>query len=214
MTRYLALILVSTALTAAEPSPPPCQFIQPEKLIVHEDGSRELAATTVKFHGEWKLAQGVIHGVHGNEKHLATLRFNELFENCVITFRIRFVDPGRFAFVAGAHGLDVAFSASSPEAPAPVKIKGRKPGQSVDEKAQVLTETDMTFKVGEWINVLIEHTGDQVRVKIGENEMTAVGGFRYHGKEKKEFYLNAGDQPGTRVEFDDILCWSGTSLKP
>lgn len=214
MIRYLSLILTSTALAAAQPSPPPCQFIQPEKLIVNEDGSRELAATSVKFHGEWALKDGIICGVHGNEKHIATLKFVQPFEDCVLKFRVRFVDPGNFIFVGGGHGVDVSFSAGRPASTHPIKLKGRKPGQAPEAKAQVLATQEKAFQVGEWIEVLIEHSGDRLRAKIGDTEIEAVGGFRASGNKKAVFYLNAGDKPGTRVEFDDILCWSGTPLKP
>ncbi len=208
----LSLLSATFTVHAAEPTPPACQFIRPEKLIVHEDGSRELAATSVKFHGEWALKDGVISGVHGNEKHIATLKFVQPFEDCVLTFRVRFVDPGHFAFVAGAHGLDVAFSAATPAAPAPIKIKGRKPEQAPEAKSQVLVTQDKEFRVGEWIDVLIEYSGHQMRTKIGDTEMKATGHFRNVGRENKVFYLNAGNKPGTRVEFDDILCWSGKRI--
>lgn len=114
----LSLLSATFTVHAAEPAPPACQLINPEKLIVNEDGSRELAATSVQFHGEWTLKDGVICGVHGHEKHIATLKFAQPFEDCVLTFRVRFVDAGSFVFVAGAHGMDVAFSASSPATPA------------------------------------------------------------------------------------------------
>jgi hypothetical protein len=208
----VCLSFAAVSACAAEPTPPPCQLIKPEKLIVHEDGTRELAATSVKFHGEWALKDGLICGVHGNEKHVATLKFVQPFEDCVLTFRVRLLDPGRFIFVAGGHGMDVSFTVASPAAPMPINIKGRKPGQPPEEKSQVLVTQDKTFQVGEWISVLIEHADDQVRVKIGDTEVQATGGFRASGREKNVFYLNAGDKPGCRVEFDDILCWSGKRI--
>jgi len=209
---FFAGLSASFAIYAAEPSPPPCQFIKPEKLVVHEDGTRKLAATSVTLHGEWSLQDGVICGVHGHEKHLATLKFDQPFEDCVLTFRVRFVDAGSFVFVAGAHGLDVAFSAASPAVPAPIKIKGRKPETGPESKPQVLTTQDKAFKVGEWIDVLIEYSGDQMRARIGDTEMKATGHFRNVGRKNKVFYLNGGNKPGTRVEFDDILCWSGKRI--
>ena len=224
-TQSLLLLLLVSQVTAAEPAAPACQFIKPEKLIVHEDGSRELAATSVKFHGEWALKDGLICGVHGQEKHLATLKFGQPFEDCVLTFRMRFVDPGRFVFVGGGHGLDVAFGStmSDPKAPKPAAFELSKinildritrdaKGKPLPQSRKTIASAERAFPVGEWIHVLIEHSGDRVRVKIGETEIHGTGKFDVGPQGKDVFYLNAGEKPGTRVEFDDILCWSGKRI--
>ena len=225
--RYLSslLALLITHAAAAEPVQPVCTLIKPEKLLVHEDGSRELAATTVKFHGNWKLADGIIYGTHGDEKHLATLKFDQTFENCVLTFRMKFVDPGRFVFVGGGHGIDVAFGSTSsdPKAPKPAAFELSKINilDSITRDAEgtplkprkSVASAERAFLVGEWIDVLIEHSVKEVRVKIGDTELTGTGNFEAGPQGKSVFYLNAGEKPGSRIEFDDILFWSGKPLK-
>lgn len=220
------LALFLTQASAVEPAPPACILIQPEKLLVHEDGTRELAPSTVKFHGDWKLADGVIHGTHGDEKHLATLKFDQPFENCVLTFRLRFVDPGRFVFVGGGHGIDVAFGSTSGDPKAPKlaafelskinildSITRDADGKPLKQPRKSVASAERAFPVGEWIDVLIEHSGKDVRVKIGDTELTGTGNFEAGPQGKSVFYLNAGEKPGSRIEFDDILCWSGKSLR-
>jgi hypothetical protein len=220
------LTVAATSSFAAEPQPPTCTLIKPEKLIVYEDGSRELATTSVKHHGLWALSEGVIKGTHGNEAHLATLKFDQPFENCVLTFRLRFVDPGRFIFVGGGHGMDVAFgsTASDPTAPKPAafvlssinileRIQRDAKGKPMPHTRKSVGSAEKAFPVGEWIDVLIEHANGQVRVKIGDTEIQAKGDFDLGPKGKDVFYLNAGEKPGSRVEFDDIACWSGTPLE-
>lgn len=199
---------VAATHSPPEPSPPPCVWIQPGKLIVHQDGDQPLAEE-LKLHGEWSQSEGIIRGKQGDEKHLATLRFKEVFEDCVMTFRIRFVDAGRFVFVAGGHELDFSFGVLTN--PSPIKVRGQRITTDSTKKAELAT-AEAVCPLGEWIDVLVEHTGDQVRVKVGQTELMLQANFRPKG-EKKVFYLNAGEKPGSRIEFDDILCWSGTPLK-
>lgn len=191
-----------------EPSPPPCVWIEPGKLIVHQDGDKALAEE-LKLHGEWSQSEGIIRGKQGGEKHLATLRFKEVFEDCVMTFRIRFFDPGRFVFVAGGHELDFSFGVLTK--PSLIKVRGQRITTDSTKKAELAT-AEAVCPLGEWMDVLVEHTGDQVRVRVGQTELRLHANFRPKG-EKKVFYINAGDTPGTRVEFDDIMLWTGTPLK-
>jgi hypothetical protein len=196
MTRRLtflsALLLVPWApLSAGDPAAPVRELLRHDFTTVPQK-------PWLQPHGFWEAAEGFMRGKENPaEHHGASVKGFASFHDATFSYEVRF-DGGRVHTLGinqpRAHLFHIDFN------PGEMLIVKNPLDTDKSVKSEVLARAPLALEPGCWYAIRAEITGDSVRVKIGETQISAA--HQNFSREKGSFNLYVN---GDSISFRNFL---------
>lgn len=178
-------------------------------LIEEKFDAAEVSAKVFKGGiGEWKVANGVVHGTElAKDNHPAAGRLSCETRDAIFEFRFRITengesfncgfDPAKGELDKKGHLWSVSISGGKWRlAKAPDKNKPK------EDPAKTLDQGEISVKKGEWYTMRIVSRGNKVSVAVGDSVLSAEHSS-FHVKKPSLIFRCKGDG----IEVDDIRIW-------
>ncbi len=197
-----SLYLLSLCLARAEDATP--ILVKPGQVISAPDFKQPLGPEWSVAKGQWTPAEGILTAIDiPDQKHVPVLHLQTGPTPLVVDCEFRF-DGGKIFYVGcdGAKhiGRVVIMEKSARIAEDSTEVKGKTPSHT-------LTETKIDLKQGEWQKLHVEYAGDQMAVRLNDQELKAQ--HEYLATPKVRWWFAGGD----KVQIRNVRISTGLPLE-
>ncbi len=177
-------------------------FVEPGKLVAQPDFKRPLGAEWKSPYGSWEVKDGeLVIAEHPEDKHAAVLWHQVALPSAIIECELQF--DGGSGFLIGCDAADrhvgrlVVTAKNVKLAEDSSEIKGKQPGQTLDETA-------LDLKPGHWYPVRLEWAGDKLAARVAGKMIQGQHPTLSATKARWWFAVS-----GAKVRVRNVKVWAG-----